>query len=99
MDRPATASGAVREHRHDAAAQDGPGDGGAPDLLGLLALLFLQERAPGDDQLLAVLLAFDDPERVGLPDVNLWIRGETGVDLRDGTKGTLPADPDLVSSL
>ena len=91
--------GAIREHRHDAAGQDGAGDGRAPDLLGSLAFLFPKERAPGDDQLLAVLLAFDDPERVALPDVDRRIGGEPGVDLRDRTESTLPADPDLVAPL
>ena len=90
---------AVRHHRRDAAGQDRSGDHSLADLLGLLGLLLLQEDAPGDDQLLAVLLAFDDPERVALPDVDRRIGGEPGVDLRDRTEGTLPADPNLVAPL
>ncbi len=89
----------VRHHRHDAAGQDRSGDDGPADRLGLLALLLLQEDAPGDDQLLAVLFAFDDPERVGLPYVDRRVGGETGVDLRDRTEGALPADSNFVTPL
>jgi len=61
---------AVRHDRRDAAGQDRSGDDGPADLLGLPGLLLLQEGASRDDQLLAVLLALDDPERVALPDVD-----------------------------
>ena len=50
-------------------------------LLGPLALLFLQERAPGDDEILPRLLVLDDPEGVDLSFVNRGISGEPGVDL------------------
>src|SRR5439155_4496850 len=52
-----------------------------------------------DDQLLAILFAFDDAERVALPYVDRWIGGEPRIDLRDRTEGTLPANPDLVAPL
>src|SRR5439155_21625591 len=74
-------------------------DDGPADLLGLPGLLLLQEGASRDDQLLAVLLALDDPERVALPDVDRRIGGEPRVDLRDWTEGALRADSNLVSPL
>ena len=91
--------GAVGADRDDPAGKVGAGHDGAADLLGDLPLFFLEDRAPGDDQVLAVTAELDDAEGVDLPLVNRGVFGEGVVDLRDRAEGALSADTDLEAAL
>jgi len=91
--------GSVRHHRRDAAGQDGAGKDGAPDFFGPLALFFLEQGAPGDDQVFTTLFELDDSKDVDLSLVNRRIGGEAVVDLRDRAEGTLSRELNLVPAL
>ena len=90
--------GAVVDDRHDTSRKDGVGNDEPPNLLRPFLLLFLQERAPRDDQILAVPFVLDDSKAVDLSFMDRGVLGKTCVDLGNGTEGTLPGDSNLVPS-
>ncbi len=65
---------------------------------GVRPLLVLEERAPGDDDVLAAFLVLDDAELVDMPFVRRRVRAAE-VDLGNRAERATPADAHLVAAL
>ena len=88
----------VADRRH-AAGNHSARHNGLAELDCLRPLLFFEERAPRDDEVLAAVPVLDDPELVDLPDMLRRIRAALRVDLRERAEAALAGDADLVSAL